>query len=388
MFKNRIRLPLYLKNAQFPTEATRFRRSDGSTQTLAVTIRKTYAIATDYMSDEMHQRTVVALNHDEVSIEGDRYFGGVALDGEYEITRPDFLDYPLGQAAAVIQVTPFDMTNSNCQTCDEASQLSLVDDDAGEIEEGVPAIIDVFDNDTICCYPPVAEITWFDNTYLASATIDPDTGEVTLTTLDPVQSVGNIKLATYRVACPDGSYDEADIYGSIAGSEESCEQPTDIQIAFSDPPAPFNLTATWTPPAVPPTLYEYILTLNGVTVCSGNNPSPEIFGSCTNLLASTEYVLSVRSVCSEGVYSPYTNLTFTTPAGEVETCGNFEVSCDDGTTNRDTYNYSYMDCNGNIQNRTIVNLSTREVCMLMDSSNDPIYFETTGPVDYTYIEPC
>jgi hypothetical protein len=391
MFHNRIRLPLYLKTPQFPTEANRFRLSDGTSKTLSVVIRKTWALQTDYMGELTHQKLVIALNHDNVSIEGDKYAGGATVDGDYEISWPDFLDYPLGQAEVKIQVTPFDATNSNCQTCEEANQLSLVDDDIGEIAEGDFATVNAYTNDTICCFPVTAEITWYDPAYIAAASINEITGVVTLTAINPAPSVGSIKLATYRVTCPGGGYDEADIYGSIAGTEPACEPPTfgAEPLTFSDPPAPFTiLTGEWIPPGTPPASYEWILTLAGSEVAHGNNTAPEIFGTVTGLLGNTEYVLSVRSVCSEGVYSSYATYTFTTPAGTTEGCGQFAITADDGTVFTEQYDYSYMDCEGVIRNKIIRNLDSINLCLLMDETNTPIYFETTGPVTYSYTQPC
>lgn len=392
-FVNRIRLPLYLKTPQFPTEANRFRKSNGESQTLSVTIRKQYNVQTDYMGELTHQRLVIALNHDNVTIEGDKYVGGVTVDSDYEIQWPDWLDYPLGQGTVKIQVTPFDMTNSNCQTCEEATQLSLVDDDAGEIAEGAAAEVGVYGNDSICCFPITAEIVSFASGYLDSATIDEATGIATLTAKNPVASVGSIVLATYRVTCPDGSYDEADIYGSIAGSEPACEQPADFDaVVFSSPPSPYTATITWGTPAVPPgSGYEWILYIAsdlGTPVDTGVTAINEI--ELTGLDPATDYVISVRSVCSEGVYSPYTDVEFTTPASGVSDCGKFTIAADDGGVFTEAYDYSYMDCEGVIRNKVIINLQSIILCLLTDENDIPVYFETPNPdvVTYSYIEPC
>ena len=390
-FKNRIRLPLYLKTPQFPTEANRFRLSDGTTKTLSVTIKKTYALQTDYMGEAMHQRLVIALNHDTVNIEGDRYIGGVSIDGDYELTWPEFLDYPLAQGAASLEVTPFDFTNDNCQTCEQATQLNLQDDDAGEITEGDTASVMAYDNDEICCFPVTAEIVSFNTTYLDNATIDQATGEIELTAKDPAISVGSIVMATYRVTCPDGSYDEADVYASINGSEEGCGQPTNIIVTLSDPPAPFTLNASWTPPGTPPLYYEFIVESGGIVYGSGNSAAgdPQIFPpGISGLPGSTTFTLSVRSVCSEGVYSPYTTIEFTTPSGDSSSCGSFDVSIDDGTTNRDSYPYSFMNCAGVIVNSTGINLETYERCMLVDAFNNPIYFASGPNVTINYTGTC
>jgi len=390
MFKNRVRLPFYLKAPQFPIEANRFRLANGDTKTLAVTIRKVYNLQSDYMSDDQHQKLVIALNHDEVNIEGEKYFGGASLDSDYEITRPDFLDYPLGQVLTKVQVTPFDVTNTNCQTCEQASQLSLEQDLISEtIEEGGQGVADTFDNDTICCYPPVAEITWFDTNYLSSATIISGTGVATLTAKNPVATVGIIKLATYRVTCPDGSYDEADIFGSISGSI-TCEQPSTFA-AVDLSGWPSDVTVTWTNPVIPPANgYEWILyemQTPGTPVASGTVMSNSITFQAP--APGTDYGLYIRSFCSAGVYSPYSEFLFLTPADSGNDCGNFDIFCDDGTPIDSIYHFSYMDCNGNIQNGAITNLQNIERCLLMDIYNNPVYFASIDNViTYNYIGIC
>lgn len=390
MFLNRIRLPLYLKTPQFPTEANRFRLSNGESKTLSVTIRKNYTVATDYMSQTMHQRLVVALNHDTVNIEGDRYVGGVSVDGDYEITWPDFLDYPLGQAGIKIQVTPFDMTNDNCKTCDEMSQLALVDDDAGEIEEGVDTVINVFANDSICCFPIVAVITYFNTAYLDDVVIDVN-GNVTIVPKNVAADVGSIVMATYRVTCPGGAYDEADIYASINGSEPVCEQPGGVGIdIISAPPPPFDVTIEWVTPAIDPaTGYEwelYRVDTPGAPIQTGTTAVKQVVLSVPD--PGTDYAFYVRTVCSEGVYSIYTQFLFTTPSAASNFCDRFSVSCDDGTVEPNVYNFSFMDCAGDIQNYTIVNLQTKEYCMLTDDFTQPVYFEADPAVTYLYVEPC
>lgn len=388
---NRVRLPLYLKNAQFPTEANRFRLSNGTSKTLSVTIKKSYDLQTDYLSDSFHQKIVIALNHDTVNIEGDRYIGGVSVDGEYEIAAVDFLDYPLRQASVKLQVTPFDFTNDNCQTCEEASQLSLVDDDAGALTEGEVAPVDVFANDNICCFPVTAEIVSFASGYLDSATIDATTGIATLTVKNPVNTVGSIILATYRVTCPDGSYDEADIYGSITGSGTECEQPAGGGVdTISAPPPPFTVNMEWITPAVDPgSGYEwqlYDMADPGTPVQTGTSADKTV--TLTGLSAGINYGFYVRSVCAEGVYSPYTEYLFTTPGAEAETCGSYTISCDDSTLGSQSHYYSFMDCEGNIVTHGIINLTTKVECMLMDEFNTPIYFVGDGFVTYNYDAPC
>lgn len=393
-FRNRIRLPIHAYTPQFPTEANRFRKADGSTVTQSVVIRKTYDLRTDHMGESMHQKLVIALNHDDVTIEGDKYIGGISVDGEYSIDWPDFMDYPIGPASVLIQVTPFNVTNSNCATCDVLTQLSLEDDIFPTVVEGEVQSAYVYGNDSICCFPVTAEITWFETAYLDAASIDAATGFVLLTSKDPVASVGVIKLATYRITCPDGTYDEADIYADVEGTLPSCEQPGgfDLPIFSVDGP-PFEITVSWTTPASPPSGgYEWQLfemQSPGTPVLTGTTAINEATFDAPS--PSTDYGFYVRSVCEGGAFSPYTEVLFTTPAGSGggDDCGTFVVSADDGTLGSTIYFYSFMDCNGEIQNRAINNLDTRFECMLMDAFNEPIFFqEHAGAIDITFDSLC
>lgn len=380
MFKNRIRLPLYIKQPQFPAEANRFRLANGATKTLSVVIRKTYNLVTDYLPERMHQRVTIALNHDEVKIEGDRYVGGVAVDGEYKIEWPDFLDYPLGQAEVQIQVTPFAATNDNCQTCEEVTQISLVDDTIPDpITEGDDGTMNVFTNDAICCSPITAEIMTFNTTYVEAATIS-ELGEVVVTIKNPAPSGTNVLLATYRVTCPNGGYDEADIFGTIEGTEEACEAPSNLEHT--------NISAgedeiTWDAPGFGLSIWQLYTCDNlGTPIQTGSSP-----GNSETFLGLTQgqcYVFSVRKDCT-GTYSEWSSFEFTVPVG-VTNCGRFSI-VHGGFPGLPADNVSYMDCDGTIQN-VVVN-HVIELCMLVDGLNIPIYFESAdGTTNYTYDEPC
>jgi len=381
-FKNRIRLPLYIKTPQFPTEANRFRLANGSTKTLSVVIRKTFNLVTDYMPARMHQRLSIALNHDEVNIEGDRYVGGVAVDGEYKIEWPDFLDYPLGQAEVQIQVTPFAATNDNCQTCEEVSQLETVDDTIPDpLEEGQTVTINVFENDTICCFPATSEIVYFNPTYVDSATIDEETGEVEIILKTPLPSAELVTLATYRVTCPNGAYDEADIKGTVVGTEPTCEA--------AGEPVYENIEAgedeiTWTGSGD----FEwelYTCDNLGTPIQTGTTSGNSVIFN--DLAPGACYVFSIRKDCGGGSFSDWTSVEFTVPVPpEVTVCGKFLLNHTQWPdVPSDTVNY--MDCNGVLQFTVVVNF--KELCMLTDESNTPIYFESaSGFTIYNYVEPC
>lgn len=337
----------------------------------------------------MHQRLVIALNHDTVNIEGDKYVGGVSLDSAYEIEWPEFLDYPLGQATATLEITPFDVTNSNCQTCDVLSQLSLVDDDIGELEQGATGEINVYTNDNICCFHPSAEIVSFNTTYLDSAAIDEETGIVTLVVKADAFTVGSIVLATYRVSCPDGTYDDADVYGSILGDTPDCEQPSEV-LALPEIGGT-SVSIDWVNPVVTPVggfgWELYRADTPGTPVATGTTTDHELVIS--GLEPLTDYKFYIRSICEDGIFSAYTEALFTTTGSDVDDCGSFSVAINDGTVEDTPYSYSYMDCDGLLRDRIGRNLESYTHCMLMDAFNQPVYFESLEPYfTVTYVEPC
>lgn len=388
-FLNRVRLPFYLRQPQFPQERNVFRGSNGVTRVLSAVVRKTYQGVTDHMTEDLHQKLAIALAHDTVNIEGERYAGGVSLDSDYSLEHIDFLDYPLAPASFSVQVTPFDEANDNCQTCEEATQLNLVDDTiVGDGSDGSTMAMNVFDNDSICCYPIIASVTWFDPVYAVSASISP-LGVIEIVLKNPVASVENHKLATYRVTCPNGGYDEADIYGTIVGTDTVCAPPSNIQYLHV-PSSEITVESDylyWDPSPSAPPEYEWQLFEcgNGTPIQTGITTDPNV--SFSPLDPGGCYILSVRSLCGVDDNSVWVNLEFNIAAPE-SSCGEFMVYADDGTSNRNAYEFTYMDCLGNLQNRAVVNLSDRRVCMLTDSFNVPIYFEGSEFLTYQYQGPC
>lgn len=153
-FQNRIRLPFYLRAPQWPATSNVFRRADGSLKVLSAVVRKTYEGETDYMPEAWHERLRIALMHDNVQIEGQKLVGKVALEGEgYEVEWQRFQDYPTAKANFTIQVGDYNFSNDNCQTCEEAMQLSLTDDSAGARDEGDSFDVNVAANDTVFLQP-------------------------------------------------------------------------------------------------------------------------------------------------------------------------------------------------------------------------------------------
>lgn len=385
-FKNRIRLPLLLRNPQFPQERNIFTKANGEIVTLFVRSSKTYEVITDWLPEAIHERLAIALAHDTVSIEGRVYVGNVSLSAGYEIEYnnevPSFLR---GQAIFRVNVTPYDYSNDNCRTCDSVSQLQLQDDTLPDpLPENDSVEIDVFENDNICCYPFTAEIVTFNTTYLDSATISED-GIITLNAKEEIATASNVNLVTYRVTCQDGTYDEADVFGDTTGSIESCEPPTQLSYEHQYETQLSNEQENiyFTPSVSTPDSYEWQL-----FECS-NLGTPIDTGTVTGspiiifpaLTPGGCYVISIRSVCGEDNFSVYVTLEFTTPIS-AELCKELEVTANDGTFNRNAYDFSYMNCAGNIMNTTVVNLSTRRVCALTNESGIPVYFTADPEISY------
>lgn len=384
-FVNRIRLPFYLSRPQYPDERNIFRRADGTTKTLFAVVRKTYEGETDQLPEKIHERLKIALLHDTVNIEGARYVGGVSVDGDYTIDWQRFLDFPLAKAEFRVQVTPFDFSNSNCQTCEEASQLNLVDDTFPDpLDEDTEYTINVFSNDDICCSPITAEITAINADFIESATIDPLSGIVTLQTKTPLEIANGVNLLTYRVTCPNGGYDEADVFADINGSIEACLAPINLVVSdvTSDAAA-----ATWDAPSPAPSggyNWElYILNPSPSLVDSGNEAGLSL--SLTGLTPDMDYILYVQGDC-EGEVSNNVSSEFSTATSSAG-CGLYRVFYNDGTGIRgNSTTVFYTDCGGMEQSRTVFNLSFIFVCAVEDSPGDPV--DIVGGTTVTYMGPC
>lgn len=390
-FRNRIRLPLQLHSAQFPEERQIFRKANGQTKTMSVVVRKTYELETDYMPEHWHQRLKIALAHDEVIVEGERYLGTISQDGDYNIEWPEgVLHYPTAKAGVKIQVTPFDATNANCQTCEEVNQLDLENDEAtgiyGALQEDQDYAVSAADNDSICCYPAVFSLTSFNSDYLTSASIDPDTGEFTFHTGTGLASANGLIIAIYRVTCPDGSYDEANIIADIEGSTPgACLQSTGLtlEVVSTD-----SLGFVWTPPAPTPDGYEWELYLGslpiGTPVATGTETLPQT-DSITGLDPGTEYYFQLRSVCDES-YSSWAGITASTIEGS-NSCGEYTIT----NTNTDPpgfRNITYTNCAGTEVTTPVINQNDLIICALQYSAGDPVQINTPLGVNISYEGLC
>jgi hypothetical protein len=384
-FRNRVRLPFYITRPQFPTEQNVFRLADGSSKTLSAVVRKVYEGETNYFPEALHERLVIALKHDDVTIEGYRYLGGVSTEGDYEIEWNNFLDYPIAKASFKVQVTPFNYSNDNCQTCDVATQLSLEDDTVTSpyevLEEGQEYEYNVFTNDSICCSPVTAEIVTINSTYVDSASIDATSGVVTITMKATTPSATLANLLTYRVTCPNGSYDDADVFANVDGSEEVCEPPSNLLIISADET---EAEISWDT-VVGATEYDWQLFLatdlfNPVQTGSEATNSATL----TGLTPGTEYVFYVQTDCGDGDLSTFSNIPFET-TGESVGCGMYEIFIFGGEPFEYT-EVTHMSCAGNQVNAFVQNQSSTVICSMESAPGVPV--QIIGADDIQYLGPC
>lgn len=390
-FFNRVRLPIMFAKPQYPMERNVFRKSDGSTKVLSMVIRNTFEGKTDQLPEAWHRKLVIAMAHDTVNVENERLLSGVALDGDYAIDWQDFLNYPIAQATFSVQVTPFDATNSNCQTCDEMTQLNLVDDTTTDIwSEGTtnefPDVLTA--NDSICCYPFVITLVSYNTLYFSSVTIDTD-GVLTATVLAEVAPASGILIATYRVTCPDGSYDEANVYGNVTGSL-TCESPGGLDTVVN-PLDDTVITIIWDESAYVPVCgfnWELYLSTDLVTPVQSGNTSSR-FKALTGLTPGASYVFIVTSDCCAYDYSVPSQIEFTQIQNFGDSCGSFTVTY---LPNIDAapQSISYMNCAGNVINTPLTFAQELTICMLITPGLEtPIYFVASSvDISITYTALC
>lgn len=89
---NQVRLPILIKNPQFPQDDVVYTDGNGVSRLISSKIDKEYILETEYMPEDWHEKLVVALAHDEV------WFDGVRLQksAEYEINYDEYDELPCG----------------------------------------------------------------------------------------------------------------------------------------------------------------------------------------------------------------------------------------------------------------------------------------------------
>ena len=110
---NQLRLPVLLKEPQFPEESVIYKDRNGVRRVLSASIDFEYTLETDFMPVEWHQNLVIALGHDYFYIEGVQY----QKNGEYEVNYEDEYITDCGQKlykATAKVLKNITQRNTNC----------------------------------------------------------------------------------------------------------------------------------------------------------------------------------------------------------------------------------------------------------------------------------
>lgn len=117
--QNVIRLPIYFKEPIVNSDKTVYVRSNGTRELLSARLSKQFKGYIDMVGEDVHQKLVVALNHDDVHFVPEEYPNTtgmkVTFEDEYNNEFPSIMqNVNLWPADFIIFETPFNNFNSNC----------------------------------------------------------------------------------------------------------------------------------------------------------------------------------------------------------------------------------------------------------------------------------
>ena len=113
---NRVRLPFYFSQPQFPDEETVYVYSNGRRKVLKSVTNKEFQAQTDHWPEWVHEKLKFALGHDYKKLTSDPYTGEFVKSGAYEIEWID--DICTAPAKFKAFVSPYAGRNSNCADCE------------------------------------------------------------------------------------------------------------------------------------------------------------------------------------------------------------------------------------------------------------------------------
>jgi hypothetical protein len=112
---NIIRIPICLKQPQFPKVRTVDRKSQGTKKLLSALVEKEYLIETEQMPEVFHECLAIALSHDSVVIRNVNIREITVEVIETENYAPDWDgDVQFTKAKGKVKVAAFGYSNSNC----------------------------------------------------------------------------------------------------------------------------------------------------------------------------------------------------------------------------------------------------------------------------------
>lgn len=114
---NEIRLPMYATSPAFDIEQQTYVRSNGIRTKVFARLAKKYKFVTDFLPEEIHQKLVVALNHDTVyiTVSENQYLLQCTFENEYNQDFPSIMQgMNVWPADFQVYETPFNEINNNC----------------------------------------------------------------------------------------------------------------------------------------------------------------------------------------------------------------------------------------------------------------------------------
>ena len=116
-FANRVRLPFYFQDPQYPEDETVYIKSNGFRKVLRLNVIKEYSVITEHFPELMHDKMKVALSHDNTYVTGQKYTGSFRKSSPY---TPEWTQgFCLAPAAFKVLVNPDISVNNNCQSCED-----------------------------------------------------------------------------------------------------------------------------------------------------------------------------------------------------------------------------------------------------------------------------
>lgn len=323
---NKVRLPINISRPQIKTEKIVYTKSNGGIITTKAIKKKEYEGETENLTEDIHEKIDIALDHDNVHITNKHYTGGISKSGDYDVEWIKFLDLPVAPAKFKAFATPYSAKNDNCEVCEPLPQMDAIDDVFPDVlERGEEYELDVKANDIFCCNPITFSIVSFNATYLESAVIN-DEGIITVVVKEDAPDGINVNLVIYKAECPGDIFDTAIVRGDV--EDGVCEAPTNLLVDnITDTEAGMEWTRVLPTPAG---FYDWELYNDAMLLIdSGNtwNPGMTILLALTGLDPDTHYNFRVRSNCGEGEFSEWVTEDFTT----LPPPGNITMDCEGGS---------------------------------------------------------
>lgn len=115
-WKNVVRLPIYFRNPQTKNDQEVYVRSNGTRTKLFARLSKQYQGLVDNVTEEVHQKLVIAMSHDNVTFVTDNNYSlECTFENEYNNNYPEILmGMNVWTADFLVMETPFDEQNNNC----------------------------------------------------------------------------------------------------------------------------------------------------------------------------------------------------------------------------------------------------------------------------------